>query len=372
MNPANKSKSPWKQLKAFSWRQRIPICSPETQGNCHSCFAISAVQCLSDRYTIQHGLSKSPNLSPLYLLACYENHRKLDCDSGGYAIEVCKLLEDLGTVTRKCWPDKSVQDLGCCPESKFGSVGAVGCCADGCNIGAGRSSKNRYCKYFAKKGSSKQIRAYKQTVSSTSHSNTRRFRGSEIDIERTTDMLQKEIWLRGPVVACFRIPRKLAAFLIRNNSASESKSSNEFLWYDPPSQGETMDTGEDAHEIVGAHSACITGWKRDKEGKLYWEVRSSSKTNCGYYYLLAAQHYPKHAARIGLDVPIRIVSEGKSNSGTAVRKRPPGSYIIWGGATRLDAGPFSTASSLNKNVYRTSSILTFVSIGIMALLSLCR
>lgn len=329
---------PWTARKTFSWKSRIPICSPETQGDCHSCFAISAVQCLSDRYAIKYGLQKSLDLSPMYALACYENHKKLDCDSGGYALEVCQVLESLGTVSRKCWPDEAIRKLGYCPESKFGAIGAVGCCASGCTI----HGKNEYAKYYARKRSTQKIYAT-QPGSETSP-----------DIKRTIEMLCREIWIRGPVVACMRIPRKLATFL------TTTSSGNRNMFYNPPRRGETMENGEDASEIVGAHSVCITGWVIDSKQRRYWEIRSSSKTRCGYYYLLSSEHYGDDSDFIGLDVPIQIRVPSHTTSSLSTISQ---FNVLWGGATRIDAGELKSSS--RTDAFSTAATLSIASIFTM-------
>ena len=338
----DRNAAPWTNRRTFSWKSRIPICNPEIQGDCHSCFAISAVQCLSDRYAIKYGLQKSLDLSPMYALACYENHKKLDCDSGGYALEVCQVLESLGTVSRKCWPDEAIRKLGYCPESKFGSVGAVGCCASGCTV----NGKNEYAKYYARKRSTQKIYATQPGSPTTP------------DIKQTVEMLCREIWIRGPVVACMRIPRKLATFLTQASSHTEN------MFYDPPRRGDTVENWKDASEIVGAHSVCITGWVIDSKQRRYWEIRSSSKTRCGYYYMLSSEHYGNDSDLIGLDVPIQIQVPSRAQSRL---RTAPQSNVLWGGATRIDAGELKSSS--RTNAFSTTATLSIASIFTMAFLT---
>lgn len=318
----------------FSWVSRVPVCPPACQGKCQSCFAISAVQCLEDRYIIAYGLKKRLGLSTMYALQCYEDHRRLDCASGGYALELCRQLETLGTVSSACWPDEKIRELGRCPERVWGTNGAVGCCADGCVIQKDSGGTSMYAKYRAKKGSTRRILKKKRCRRRGRFGVTPlafisgECRDHRVDVARTTEAVAVEVRTEGPVVACFQVTRKMARLLkqaskslLDQDTSPPPLGSPAAVVYEPPRVGTPDD------KWISAHSASITGWAFDAKGRRFWQVRNSgAKGRGGYLYVLSSADYPPGTRRIGLDVPImmqRSVAHG---------------WSLWGGATALSAG----------------------------------
>lgn len=311
----------------FSWANRAPLCPPSRQGKCQSCFAISAVQCLEDRYTIAYKLKHRLRLSAMYALQCYEDHRRLDCASGGYALELCKQLETLGTVSAKCWPDEKIRELGKCPEHVWGAEGAVGCCAGGCGV-AGEAESNdgsatmpAYTKYYARPGSSRIIRYFGKN--------------ERVNVRKTVEAVAFDVRSNGPVVACFQVTRKLARALKMATSRQDTPppfGSPAAVVYEPPRAGTRDD------EWISAHSASITGWVIDSRGRRFWQVRNSgSKGPGGYLYMLSSEDYPNGARRIGLDAPILI------------KRSAAHGWVHWGGSTTLTAGDLN--HSVRSRVY---------------------
>lgn len=313
----------------FSWTHRAPLCPPARQGRCQSCFAISAVQCLEDRYTIAYGLKQRLGLSTMYALQCYEDHRRMDCASGGYALELCRQLETLGTVSTKCWPDDKIRELGKCPEQVWGAEGAVGCCADGCKIGGGGGT-SPYTKYFAKSGSSRIIRSLD--------------RNGRVNVRKTVEMVAFDVRSRGPVVTCFQVTRKLARMLRMTTNLQGTPpplESPAAVVYEPPTVGSRDD------EWISAHSASITGWAFDSKGRRFWQIRNSgSKGPGGYLYVLSSADYPKGTRRIGLDSPILI------------KRSAAHGWVLWGGATTLTPGELNR--SARSRVYKEAALVCSV------------
>lgn len=335
------------QTQYFSWVSRAPICPPTRQGTCQSCFAIAAVQCLEDRYAITYNLKKRLNLSILYSLQCYEDHRQLNCVSGGYALELCRQLETLGTVSQMCWPDHKLKELKKCPEHVWGSEGAIGCCAKGCTLSPGKSL---YVKYYAKMGSTRRLVEYDAN--------------KHIDGPKTVNKLALDLRSHGPVVSCFQVTKKLARML-KQSSAPRDKSllassssvtpppldSPAAIVYEPPL------AGTDDDQWISAHSASITGWAFDKKGRRFWQVRNSgTRGDGGYLYILCSTDYPPGTRPIGLDVPIRI--ERSAAHG----------WVLWGGATALDPGKLNALVRyrIYKDALMWSAICGFAALAIYA------
>jgi cathepsin B len=282
------------------------------QGLCGSCWAFAAASCLSDRFAIANK-TKSPQFSPTYLLSC-DNKQipgtlagNAGC-GGGIPSSAFQFAKDKGIPSIFC------QDYDWCLKNKA--------CFTTKSVGAGADSLNKIipkCQQSClkceeqKDGSIRcvakpdEFKVYKADPWPKSELNNRQayilehtnasktFFG---DSNKVITEIKEELWLRGPVVACYKI---LQDFVVREK------------WY----RGKTgliyMNDRKKNYKPLGYHAVVIMGWgeeQMDNGTKLpYWIVKNSWGDHYadGGYFKYAMYNKEKDInTDINLDVPIMI------------------------------------------------------------------
>jgi len=282
------------------------------QGLCGSCWAFAAASCLSDRFAIANK-TKAPQFSPTYFLSC-DNKQipgtlagNAGC-AGGIPSSAFQFAKDKGIPSIFC------QDYDWCSKNKS--------CFTTKSVGAGAESLNKIipqCQQSClkceeqKDGSIRcttkpdEFKVYKADAWPKSeldnkqayileHTNaSKTFFG---DGPKVITEIKEELWLRGPVVGCYKI---LQDFVVREK------------WYKGKSGLIYMNDRKKNYKSLGYHAVVIMGWGEEvmEDGsKLpYWIVKNSwgdHYADNGYFKYAMYNKEKDINTDINLDVPIMI------------------------------------------------------------------
>jgi cathepsin B len=149
-----------------AWPECSSIALIRDQGNCGSCYAVSAADALTDRFCISQRGKFSELLSSQDIVSCDKSN--FGCQ-GGYLNTVWKYMETAGIPTESCYPYVS------------GKSGVVPPCVKTCG-----NSTQVAERYHAKRGSSRPI--------------------------RSVDEAMKEISTKGPIQTGFRVYKDFLSY----------------------------------------------------------------------------------------------------------------------------------------------------------------
>lgn len=282
------------------------------QGLCGSCWAFSSASCLSDRFAIANK-TKSPQFSPTYFLSCDKNKipgtlsANQGC-SGGIPSSAFQFARDKGIPSIFC------QDYDWCMKNKS--------CFTTKSVGAGADALNKIipeCQQSCLKcaeqpdGSvrcspeTSEFKVYKadswpkseldnKQVYIAEHTNAAKtFFG---DGQKVITEIKEEVWLRGPVVACYKIVQD---FVVREKW---HKGKNGLIYINDRKKN---------YKSLGYHAVVIMGWGMDENAdgsKLpYWIVKNSwgdHYADNGYFKYAMYNKEKDINTDINLDVPITI------------------------------------------------------------------
>jgi len=249
--------------KSFDWRSSGKIVSPQNQGECGSCWAVSSATCIADRWAVARK-TKAILLSPMSITNCTPNE---DCNTGGFPSDAMQVAATLGIESEKCAP------YSCNCQMLQG--GPAGVCTD-TSCGP---------RWFTNPASIRAAVVLKGGVTTPTSVD-------DIDVDATIRLIQTSIMTDGPVVTGFSVPSDFMAL---------SSSSSDYIYR------------ANSNDSVGWHAVCLVGWGTDSQGQLYWILRNSWGTgfaNGGYVNVYA---YPLN--NVGFDIPLFM----SSSSGTISR-----------------------------------------------------
>ena len=318
--------------ESFDWReeakrQNIRLESVKNQKSCGNCWAMSTSSTLCDRYNVSG--NPTPDLSPLYLIACDKQDKA--CDGGNTEI-AARFCETKGIASNKCANWENWCNSHECSEA----VSDVQCNFEGCNV------------WHAKDNSTHTINGNPldspivpqiQPISlQTEQANLEIGATFTRDPISVQNQLKAEILANGPVVASFWV---FPDFM--DQSSTPWSSTNNI--YIHGAYG-------DAQGHAGGHAVEIVGWGKGNAGKYgdlsYWIVKNSwgpEWNNGGYFKFAMTQYKNKSGKSItdvtingytGLDVPLQCSIQGNDApfGGSVVflpdatRKNNPS---VWGG-----------------------------------------
>jgi hypothetical protein len=364
------SQLPQDAKNSFSWSNNddirkynkdVPLnflSKPMMQGNCGDCWAISIAQCFSDRWAI---VSKtvSPNLSSTMLLSC----SNLGCSGGNIALGI-NILATIGISSSKCWDYKWCSTNENCTNVNKRNI-MLDATIPNCGLYKNKCISCDYKKEDVNKCSvvvSEESNLYKckdwpdVIVTEGSYPSCKTF--SLTNGKSRTDVIneiKEEIFLRGPVVSCFR----LVPDHFRNtfNWVDGIYVFKENMNYCDPNNILELDT-----RTFGGHSIVIVGWGQQRVTNKtlglnnvlldYWILRNTwgekndlNHTN-GYFKMAISNCELKINVSMGLDVPINVV-----------KKFGEGEYAIktnelFGGVTAMLADLSSVTTNTNKEVHK--------------------
>jgi len=282
------------------------------QGLCGSCWAFACSSCLSDRFAIANK-TKSPQISPSYLLACDKDKipgtlaANQGC-SGGIPSSAFQFARDKGIPSIFC------QDYDWCMKNKTCfTTKSVGSGADALNKiipqcqqsclkceeqadGSIRCApKTDEFKIFKADSWPKSELDNKQVYIAEHTNAAKTFFG---DGPKVITEIKEEIWLRGPIVGCYKI---IQDFVVREK------------WYRGKSGLIYINDRKKNYKALGYHAVVIMGWGTevmDDGSKLpYWIVKNSWGDHYadGGYFKYAMYNKEKDInTDTNLDVPITI------------------------------------------------------------------
>jgi hypothetical protein len=313
--PENFSWNNYEDVKKHKADLNLPedwITPVYNQGLCGSCWAFAAASCLSDRFAIANK-TKSPQFSPTYFLSC-DNKQipgtiagNAGC-AGGIPSSAFQFAKDKGIPSIFC------QDYEWCSKNKS--------CFTTKSVGAGAESLNKIipqCQQSClkceeqKDGSIRcttkpdEFKVYKADVWPKSELNNQQayilehtnasktFFG---DGAKVITEIKEELWLRGPVVGCYKI---LQDFVVREK------------WYKGNSGLIYINDRKKDYKSLGYHAVVIMGWGEEvmaDGSKLpYWIVKNSwgdHYADNGYFKYAMYNKEKDINTDINLDVPIMI------------------------------------------------------------------
>lgn len=283
------------------------------QGLCGSCWAFSSASCLSDRFAIANN-TKSPQFSPSYFLSC--DNKKIEgtlggnqgC-SGGIPSSAFQFARDEGIPSIFCQDyDWCMKNKKICYTKDSKGAGAAALnkiipqCQKSCLTCEEQSDGSTRCK-----PSESEFKVYKadswpkneldnKQVYIAEHTNAAKtFFG---DGPKVITEIKEEIWLRGPVVGCYKI---LQDFVVREK------------WYKGTSGLIYINDRTKNYKALGYHAVVIMGWGTeelpDKTKLPYWIVKNSWGDQYGDngYFKYAMYNKEKDInVDTNLDVPIKI------------------------------------------------------------------
>jgi len=217
---------------SFDSRTQWPKCTSishiRDQGNCGSCWAVSAAEVVTDRTCIQGNDAFDSEISAEQVMSCCKSCG--DGCQGGYPISAMEYWETTGIVTGGDYDTKQ----GCMPY-EVAPCGAAGC--------SGPEAKTPKCKETCEAG-------YGKTFANDKH-----MASSHYQVTGGVAAIQAEIQAHGPVEAAFNVYA-------------------DFMDYKSGVYKHT--TGE----YLGGHAVKIIGW--GVEGSTpYWMVANSWNTSWG-------------------------------------------------------------------------------------------
>lgn len=295
--------------ESFDWREEakrrnIRLESVKNQKSCGNCWAMATASTLSDRYNVSG--NPTPDLSPLYMIACDKNDSA--CDGGNTQI-AARFCETKGIAANNCanWED------WCNSHECSEAVRNVPCDFGNCNV------------WHAKNKSTHTIKGnpLESPITPTLQPIVLQARQGSLgvgakftrDPASVQNQLKAEILANGPVLTSFWV---FPDFM--DQSLTPWSSTNNIYIH-----GAYGDTHQG---YAGGHAVEIIGWGKGNAGKYgelsYWIVKNSwgpEWNNGGYFKFAMSQYKNKTGNSItdvtingytGLDVPLECSIQEKT------------------------------------------------------------
>lgn len=293
--------------ESFDWREEakkrnIRLEGVKNQKGCGNCWAMAISSTLCDRYNAR-GIP-SPDLSPLYLIAC---DKQQDACNGGSIQSAALFCETRGIAANNCANWENWCDSNECSEE----VKDVSCNFEDCNVW--HSEKNSTHTINGNKLSSPIVPDIQPIFIPTQQDISRIDATFTQDPISVQNQLKAEILANGPVVTSFWV---FPDFM--DSSPTPWSSTNNI--YIHGAYG-------DIQGYAGGHAVEIVGWGKGTAGKYgelsYWIVKNSwgpEWNNGGYFKFAMTQYKNKSGKSItdvtingytGLDVPLQCSMQGR-------------------------------------------------------------
>jgi hypothetical protein len=225
------------------------------QGQCGSCWAVSLVSALGDRYAIKYNIA-APYPSAMLMISCIGPKifngfasASQQCLCGGSPSAAAQLLEnpDNSIGMESCWPYSTVSAGKQFVDNSQGSMYVApncpitdsNCCADCCGYTNGISN----VKFNIQKASTKSPLLIISDETTA-------------DAEETINLIKHDIFTNGPIATTFFVPDDFQTWWIGHKD-------NDI--YTP-----TVRTN-----FNEGHGVVLTGWGKDENGQQFWEMRNS-------------------------------------------------------------------------------------------------
>lgn len=251
----------------FDWRKHAQISPIFNQLTCGSCWTVSHVTVLADRWAIATK-QQAPILSPLSIANC--SGQVNNC-SGGDPLVAVDTSSKTGVVKNLCW-DYSTSDCNGCGQS---AVHDVSQCSP--------KSDSQCPRWYSKADSGQHLLVTQGKISGLPSTI------AQLNIDATLKAIKTQILQYGPVVTGIYVYPDLMHYR----------------------SGIYVHDGNAQH--MGAHAIAIVGWGHDaKSKKDYWIVRNSWGTQWGEKGYFRAAMWPDNKG-VGLDIPVEV-STNRGNS----------------------------------------------------------
>ena len=275
------------------------------QGQCGSCWAVSLVSALGDRYAIKYNIA-APYPSAMLMISCggpkmgYAAANQ-QCLCGGSPFEASKWLETNSIGMESCWPYSTVSDKPWFPPSEQPDKNTMyvapicpitesnsNCCFDCCGYTNGISN----VKFNVEAGSTKSP----LLITLSSDNNT-------ADAEATINLIKHDIYRNGPIATTFFVPNDFMEWWMTHKD-------NDI--YTPT-----------APNLKEGHGVVLTGWGIENDQN-FWEMRNSWGNLPATHTTPAISDYCRFRMstdinpnlRTGIDIPIYMSDQGGWAGGT--------------------------------------------------------
>jgi hypothetical protein len=345
------------------------------QGLCGSCWAFSTTSCLSDRYAIANK-TKSPQLSPTFLLSCDTTKipDTLGANQkciGGIPSNAFQFMSENGVPSIFCQDYNWCEKTRMCFTQQSRGSGMEGLnqivpqCQSSCLECSEQSDGSIRCKPVT----TEEFKTYKNDVWPKNEldskevyviPNTKASKTFFGDPAKVITEIKEEIWLRGPVVGCYKL---LEDFFARDQ-----------LWYISPSgkkiymnrKGKPQRKNaltRSQYNSAGFHAVVIMGWGTDigpdGEKLPYWIVKNSWGDHYGdkgYFNWAMYDADKDYNTELNLDVPIKINVRDDQNKSLSLIWCGISAPVVFPKERSILKNETSTTSSIDLNLNDHSSI----------------
>jgi hypothetical protein len=259
----------------FNWGDKPNINSPQDQGSCGSCWAVSSASAIGDQWSIAVKAKKPIMLAALAFGNCIPGN---DCDVGGWPSNAGEYASKSGIVADADWPYS-------CDDCEMAEKGKL---PQKCISGQGR-------RFFTKAGSVASAVVLQPNVQGNAT------KIEDVNIPATLELIKTTIMNYGPMVTGFAVPSGFMDIPADSNYIFKSDPLNNF--------------------DSGGHAVVITGWGTTSDNKLYWIIRNSWTANWGDKGYCRVYAYPLNDC--GFDVPIFVKPRLRQLNDSIQAQLPP-------------------------------------------------
>jgi hypothetical protein len=313
------SQLPSEVITSFSWNNLsdvkkyktvhplFSISKPIRQGNCGDCWAITTAQVFADRWAIE-AKQPTPVFSHTLLLSC-----SMDIPSCGGG-DICEAINYIATKgilkSNECWNYDWCTKVPNCYDVNLPNINtqritaSIPSCEDECvtfNEEYGRLETKSYS-LLSKRYKCKD---WQDVDSIDSYRSCKTFKQQDNEPrENVINKIKEEIFLRGPVISCFRlIPEHY-----KNNNNWINKI------YIHREDKDYCTENFESERLVGGHAVSIVGWGKDQISDLeYWIIRNTwgeindLNNEDGYFKMAISNCDRKINVTMGIDIPFNVI-----------------------------------------------------------------